>query len=90
MCTRQHASEEKIAELACASLRRRRRARVLIGGLGFGFTLKASLSFLVADATVFVAEIASAVITWNRNPFFGLAAQAMADPRVVILEQDVR
>ena len=89
MSTRQHASEEKIAELACAHLRGKRRARVLIGGLGFGFTLKASLAALAADATVVVAEILAAVITWNRNPFFNLAADAMADPRVIVLQQDV-
>jgi spermidine synthase len=89
MSTRQHASEEKIAELACAHLRWKRRARVLIGGLGFGFTLQASLSALAPDATVVVAEILAAVIAWNRNPLFHLAADAMADPRVTVLQQDV-
>lgn len=90
MSTRQHASEEKLAELACASLRARRRARVLIGGLGFGFTLKAALSCLAADANVVVAEITAAVIAWNSNPLYPLAAEAMADSRVIIIEQDVR
>jgi spermidine synthase len=90
MSTRQHASEEKIAELACAHLKGKRRARVLIGGLGFGFTLKASLLALAPDATVVVAEILAAVIAWNRNPSFHLAADGMDDPRVIVLNQDVR
>jgi spermidine synthase len=90
MSTRQHGSEERLAELACAHLRVRRRARVLIGGLGFGFSLKATLTAVARDATVVVAEILPAVITWNRNPLFHLAADAMADPRVVVVQQDVR
>ena len=89
MSTRQHGSEEKIAELACAHLKGKRRARVLIGGLGFGFTLKAALSAVGPDATVVVAEILAAVIAWNRNPSFNLAVVAVADPRVIVLQQDV-
>ena len=89
MSTRRHASEDRIAEIACGHAAGIRGARVLIGGLGFGFTLKAALSVLAADATVMVAEIMHAVVAWNRNPVFPLAAQAMADPRVTILERDV-
>jgi spermidine synthase len=89
MSTRQHASEEKLAELACAHVRGTRRARVLIGGLGFGFTLKAALAALPADAAVVLAEILGAVIAWNRNPAFPLAADCLADSRVTVLEQDV-
>jgi spermidine synthase len=89
MSTRRHASEEKIAELACAHAAGIRGARVLIGGLGFGFTLKAALSVLAADATVVMAEILAAVIAWNRNPSFNLAGDAMADPRVIVLQRDV-
>jgi spermidine synthase len=89
MSTRQHASEEKLAELACANLKEKRGARVLIGGLGFGFSLRAALAALAPDATVVVAEILAAVIAWNRNPGFPLAADAMADSRVTVLRQDV-
>ena len=89
MSTRQHSSEERLAELACAHVQGVRGARVLIGGLGFGFTLRAALSALAPDATVLVAEILGAVIDWNRNPAFPLAAGAMADPRVAVLERDV-
>jgi spermidine synthase len=89
MSTRQHASEEKLAELACSYLRGIRGARVLIGGLGFGFTLRAALAALGADAAVVVAEILGAVIAWNRNAALPLAADALADPRVTVLQQDV-
>jgi spermidine synthase len=89
MSTRQHASEENLAELACAHVRGIRGARVLIGGLGFGFTLKAALRAVAPDATVVMAEILAAVIAWNSNPAFHLAAEAMADPRVMVLQQDV-
>jgi spermidine synthase len=90
MSTRRHASEEKIAELACAHAAGIRGARILIGGLGFGFTLKAALSSLRSDAAVVVAEVQAAVIAWNRNPSLPLAADAMADARVTILQEDVR
>jgi spermidine synthase len=89
MSTRRHASEEKIAELACAQAKAISGPRVLIGGLGFGFTLKAALSVLPSDATVVMAEILAAVLGWNRNPSFNLAADAMADRRVIVLQKDV-
>jgi len=90
MSTRRHASEEKLAELACAHAAEVRGARVLIGGLGFGFTLKAALSSLRGDAAVVVAEIQAAVIAWNRNPSLPLASDALADARVTVLREDVR
>ena len=89
MSTRQHASEEKLAELACAHVRGIRSARVLIGGLGFGFTLRAALRTVDVDASVVVAEILGAVIAWNRNPAFPLATDTLPDPRVTVLQQDV-
>ena len=90
MSTRQHGSEEKLAELGCAHLKGKRGARVLIGGLGFGFTLKACLTAVGPDATVVVAEIVAAVIAWNRNPEYKLPAVGIDDPRVTILHRDVR
>ncbi len=89
MSTRQHASEEHLARLACAHLHSANAPRVLIGGLGFGFTLRAALAALPLSATVVVAEILAAVIAWNRNPAFPLASDALADPRVAILHRDV-
>jgi spermidine synthase len=89
MSTRQHHSEERLAELACAGLRDRRRVAVLIGGLGLGFTLRETLRHVAADATVVVAELVPAVIAWNRNPAYGLAADVIDDPRVEIVTGDV-
>jgi spermidine synthase len=89
MSTRQHHSEERLAELACAGLRDRNRAAVLIGGLGLGFTLRETLRHVAADATVVVAELVPAVIAWNRNPAYGLAADVIDDPRVELVADDV-
>jgi spermidine synthase len=89
MSTRQHTSEERLAELGCEHVKGVPGARVLIGGLGFGYTLRAALALLAPDASVVVAEILEPVIRWNRNPAFGLAADAMADRRVSVVESDV-
>ena len=82
MSTLQHHSEERMAELACGDLRNHPAATVLIGGLGLGFTLLETLRHLAADATVVVAELVPAVIAWNRNPAYALAADVIDDPRV--------
>jgi spermidine synthase len=89
MSTRQHTSEERLAELACAHLRGASAPRVLVGGLGFGFTLRAALGALPGSAAIVVAEILEAVIGWNRNPAYPLAADAMADARVNVVHRDV-
>jgi spermidine synthase len=89
MSSRQHHSEERLAELACASLRTRPHARVLIGGLGMGFTLRAALGRLATDAEVAVVELMPAVVRWNRTPDYALGADALADPRVAVIEGDV-
>jgi spermidine synthase len=89
MSTRRHHSEDALAELACGPLSERSDARVLIGGLGLGFTLKAALRLLASDALVVVAEIVGTVIEWNRNPDYPLAGDALRDPRVEVLHMDV-
>ena len=89
MSTRQHHSEERLAELACSGLSGRPRAAVLIGGLGLGFTLRETLRHVAADATVVVAELIPAVIAWNRDPAHRLAGVELADPRVEIVTGDV-
>lgn len=89
MTTRQHHSEERLAILACEPLRRVPGARVLIGGLGFGYTLRTALEILAADAAVVVAELIPEVIAWNREPGFGLAGAILDDPRVTIVGGDV-
>ena len=87
--TRQHDSEERLAELVCEPLREVRGASVLIGGLGFGFTLAAVLRSLVPDARVVVVELMAAVIEWNRNPDYGLAGAALSDERVEVRHDDI-
>ena len=89
MSTRRHHSEDQLAEVGCAGLHDRAGARVLIGGLGLGFTLKAALRLLPADAEVVVVELVEAVIAWNRNPDYPLAAAALADPRTTLRHADV-
>jgi len=89
MSTRRHHSEDKLAEVACAPLGAKTKARVLIGGLGLGFTLREALRHLGPDAEVVVAELVAEVITWNANPAYALSAEAMADPRVRIVHDDV-
>jgi spermidine synthase len=89
MSTRRHHSEDRLAEEGCAPIRERAGARVLIGGLGLGFTLRAALAQLPPDATVVVAELVQEVIDWNADPAYALSSDAMADPRVEIVHDDV-
>lgn len=89
MSTRRHFSEDRLAEVACAPICDRPRARVLIGGLGLGFTLRAALRQLAPDAEVVVAELIAEVIAWNANPAYELSADAMRDPRVRVVHDDV-
>ncbi len=68
-----HGSEDALAELACSRVRDRPQPRVLIGGLGMGYTLAAALRILGPEARVVVAELVPAVVAWNRGPLGGLA-----------------
>jgi len=89
MNSRVHGSEEALAELALGLLAGREPAHVLVGGLGFGYTLRAALTRLGPRATVTVAEIAPAVVQWNRESLGGLNGRALDDPRVVIAPGDI-
>jgi spermidine synthase len=89
MSTRRHLSEDRLAELVCAPLRETPAARVLIGGLGLGFTLRAALRELGGDAEIVVAELVAEVIAWNADPRFGISVEAMGDRRVRVLHDDV-
>jgi spermidine synthase len=89
MSTRRHLSEDRLAEVACAPIRARAQVRVLIGGLGLGFTLRAALQQLSDDAEVVVAELVPEVVAWNADPRYGLSVEAMSDPRVRVLHDDV-
>jgi spermidine synthase len=89
MSTRRHLSEDRLAEVACAPIAEVAQARVLIGGLGLGFTLRAALRLLREDAEVVVAELVPEVVAWNADPRYGLSVEAMADPRVRVAHGDV-
>ena len=89
MSTRRHRSEDRLAEVACASLGAVPGVRVLIGGLGLGFTLRAALPLLSDDAEVVVAELLAEVIAWNADPQYDLSVSALADPRVRVVQDDV-
>ena len=90
MNSRVHGSEEELAERVCVRMSGRIAPRVLIGGLGMGFTLAAALPRLNADARVDVVELVPAVVAWCRGPLAGLAGPALTDKRVTIHERDVR
>ena len=89
MSSRQHGSEDALATLCCAGLRSVKGVRVLIGGLGMGFTVRAALDALGPGARVDVAELVPAVVRWNRGVLAPLAGQPLADPRVHVIEDDV-
>jgi spermidine synthase len=89
MSTRQYASEQQLAQICCGKLGSVKAPRVLIGGLGFGFTLRAALDVLPRDAVVEVAELLPDVVRWNRDKRYPLAHEALEDPRTDVIEADV-
>jgi spermidine synthase len=82
MSSRMHGSEEALATLACRHLQETERPRVLVGGLGMGFTLRATLDAVPSDAIVAVSELVPAVVEWNRGPLAPLAGYPLKDKRV--------
>jgi spermidine synthase len=89
MNSRSHASEEALARLGLAALAKVGHARVLIGGLGMGFTLRTALDCLRPDAQVTVAELVPEVVAWNRDHLSHLTRQPLDDPRVTLHVGDV-
>ncbi len=89
MTSRLHGSEEVLASFACQQVRTLERPCILIGGLGMGFTLRATLDLLPQDATVVVAEVVPAVVDWNRGPLGPLAGHPLRDNRVRVETGDV-
>jgi spermidine synthase len=89
MNSRLHGSEEAMAELACARIASLPCPRVLIGGLGMGYTLATALNRLGAESRVVVAELVMAVVAWNRGPLAALAGHPLDDDRVTVREVDV-
>lgn len=89
MSSRMHGSEEALALVACRHARTLEHPRVLVGGLGMGFTLRATLDLLPAGAEVVVAELVPAVVEWNRGPLGPLAGHPLKDRRVHVELGDV-
>lgn len=89
MNSRLFGSEEALAELACARIAERPKARVLIGGLGMGFTLRATLGASKPDAAITVVELMPAVIAWARGPMSGIFGGSLDDKRVELRQADV-
>src|SRR3954469_12433797 len=89
MSSRMKGSEEELARLGCERARAVENATALGGGLGMGFTLRATLDTMPTESTVVVAELMPAVVTWNRGPLGPLTAHALDDARVRVEVGDV-
>lgn len=89
MNSRLSGSEESLATIVCARIHDRKAPRILIGGLGMGFTLRAALAALPPDARIVVAELVPAVVAWARGPMAEIFGDSLTDPRVTIREADV-
>ncbi|KQU50402.1 hypothetical protein ASG72_17480 [Bosea sp. Leaf344] len=89
MNSRLSGSEEALATLSCARLAERPQPRMLIGGLGMGFTLRAALAALPASARVEVAELVPQVADWARGPMAEVFAGSLDDRRVALVIGDV-
>ena len=89
MSTRKHGSEDALGALVCKALDNRKEARVLIGGLGMGFTLAAALAELGPKAEVTVAELVPGVVAWNEGELGDCAGRPLDDPRTRVFTGDV-
>ncbi len=94
MSNRMHGSEEALATFGLKTLPSYAKAsegspRVLVGGLGMGYTLRATLDHVPAAASVDVAELLPAVVEWNRGPLGPLAEYPLNDRRVRVIQGDV-
>lgn len=89
MNSRMTATEQALATMACDKIRTRPAPKILIGGLGMGFTLRAALTVLGHDAAIDVAELVPKVVAWARGPMAPLFGDSLTDPRVTIHERDV-
>lgn len=89
MNSRVHGSEEALAELGCARLETLENARVLVGGLGMGFTLASALKAVSPSAQVTVAELIPSVVEWNQGPLGECAGNPLQDARTRVHVGDV-
>lgn len=89
MTSRAHRSEQALAAHACGPIAARRAPRLLLGGLGMGYTLRAALDALPPRARVVVVELEPAVVSWCRGPLAPLCAAPLDDRRVSVRTDDV-
>lgn len=89
MSTAIHGSEDALAELALKRVEDAATARVLVGGLGMGFTLAAALKHVGPKGEVVVAELVPEVVKWNQGPMGARAGDPMKDPRATVVVSDV-
>ena len=89
MNSRVHGSEDALAELSCSRIKRKSGLKILIGGLGMGYTLAAALGQSEPDTLITVSELVPAVVRWNREHLGHLAKMPLDDPRVSVKEEDV-
>jgi spermidine synthase len=89
MNSRMHGSEQALADLARDKIGHIKNPRVLIGGLGMGFTLAAALKTVGPDGQVVVAELVPEVVEWNRTLIGAPAGHPLKDPRASVYVGDV-
>ncbi|MCF2523361.1 spermidine synthase [Bradyrhizobium sp. G127] len=89
MNSRLSGSEQALATLAWRRIQTRAKPRMLIGGLGMGFTLRAALAVLGSDAKIIVAELVPEVVAWARGAMAEMFGDSLKDPRVSIVQKDV-
>ena len=88
MSNRAHGSEDALPRLALREVPRA--SRILLGGLGLGYSLRATLDLLPAGGEVVLAELSPSVVKWNRTHVADLAGRPLDDPRVRLFEGDVQ
>jgi len=89
MSSRMSGSEVALATMTCARLRDPKTARMLVGGYGMGFTLRAALGALGSKARVVVAELVPGILEWARGPMAAMTGDCLDDPRVEVRIEDV-
>ncbi len=89
MSTRLTLSERMLADIGCDFVDKRKNPRVLVGGLGLGFSLRRALEITGPDARVEVAELLPEVVRWNQELMKGYNDDILADSRTEIIVSDV-
>lgn len=89
MNSRVYNSEQELAKLGCAHIKTKDHAKVLVGGLGMGYTLAAALECVTASSEVTVAELIPEVVEWNQGPLGECAGRPLVDPRTKVVLGDI-